>query len=261
MSENQATEKNLHAGHRERLRERFVQSGLDDFARHEVIELLLTYTIPRQDVNQTAHTLIDRFGSVAGVLDALPEELQEVEGVGPKTIVFFKLLPATYRRYVTEKCAAGEPMDTVAKVGDYLHALYTGVTVERVYLLLFDNSMRLIECRLMCEGSVNCSHVTVRCIAEAALTKRAACAVLAHNHPGGMAIPSGTDREVTDVIFNALGILNIPLLEHIIVTENTYSPILRTQKGMLRASPVTGEIDEGFYTHFYDEDGAFSRLI
>ena len=243
----------IHAGHRERLRERFARSGLDDFADHEVLELLLTYAIPRVDVNGRAHGLVERFGSVAGALDALPEELCEVEGIGPGAAQFLNMLPALFRRYAQNKCDTGEPMDTMAKIGEFLLAQYTGITVERVYLLTFDNSMRLLECYHLVDGAVNCSAVTVRQIAEFCLRKRTACAVLAHNHPMGLAIPSGSDIEVTQSVDNALETIGVPLLEHIIVTENSYAPILRQRKGLLRSSPVTGMVDKSFYEKFYEE--------
>ena len=242
-----------HAGHRNRLRERFVRSGLDDFADHEILELLLTYAIPRVDVNGHAHRLIDRFGSVANVLDALPEELAQVDGIGPAAVKFLTALPAVFRRYALNKSSPGNPLDTMAKLGEYLHALYVGVTFERVYLLLFDNGMRLIDCCHLDDGAVNCSKVTVRKVAELCLRKHAACAVLAHNHPMGLAIPSGSDLEVTRTVDQALEIIGVPLLEHIIVTENSYAPVLRHNKGILRASPVTGKMDKEFYRRFYGE--------
>lgn len=244
---------NIHAGHRERLRERFSRSGLDDFADHEVLELLLTYAIPRVDVNATAHHLIERFGSVAGAMDALSEELCEIEGIGPAAAQFLTMLPCVFRRYALNKCEPGEPMDTLAKIGEFLHAKYTGITFERVYLLLFDNSMRLIDCCHLDDGAVNSSKVTVRRVVELCMFKHASCAVLAHNHPMGLAIPSGADIEVTRSVENALEAVGMNFLEHIIVTENSYAPILRHHKGVLRASPVTGEIDKAFYERFYGE--------
>ena len=253
--ENQNNKKSIHAGHRERLRKRYALSGMDDFADHEILELLLTYVVPRVDVNARAHALVDRFGSVAGVLDALPEELCEVDGIGPESAQFLTMLPHVFRRYALNKSEPGKPMDTMAKIGDYLHAIYTGLTFERVYLLLFDNSMRLIDCCQMDDGTVNCSKVTVRKAAELCLRKHAACAVLAHNHPMGLAIPSGADIEVTRTVDNALEVIGVPLLEHIIVTENSYAPIMRHNKGLLRASPVTGMVDKSFYERFYGEGG------
>ena len=249
----QPSSKSIHAGHRERLRARYTRSGLDDFADHEVLELLLTYAIPRVDVNEPAHELINRFGSVAGVLDALPEELCEIDRVGPGAAQFLTMLPSVFRRYALDKTEPGEPMDTLAKIGEFLHAKYTGITFERVYLLLFDNSMRLIDCCHLDDGAVNCSKITMRKVAELCLTKHASCAVLAHNHPLGLAIPSGADIEVTRSVENSMETIGMTFLEHIIVTENSYAPILRHQKGVLRASPVTGMIDRQFYERFYGE--------
>lgn len=248
------SEKNIHAGHRERLRERYDRSGMDDYADHEVLELLLTYAIPRGDVNRQAHALVERFGSVAGVLDALPEEICEVEGLGPNAARFLTMMPSVFRRYALGKVTTTRTMDTLAAIGEYLMALYTGITFERVYLLLFDNSMGLIDCIHLADGSVNCSNVTVRRIAELALFKHASGVVLAHNHPRGLAIPSGSDHQVTQTVESALETLGVPLLEHIIVTENRYAPVVKQHRGLLRSSPVTGMIDKEFYSHFYGEE-------
>lgn len=253
--ENQDTPtKNPHAGHRKRLRERYARSGMEDFAPHEVLELLLTYAIPRVDVNDRAHALIDRFGSVAGVMDATEEELAEVKGIGPEAARFLKMLPEVFRHYQLSSYDGRETFDTVAKLGDYLRALYTGVTVERVYLILLDNGLRIKDCIHLCDGSVNCSSITVRTVAEHAFRRNAAAMVLAHNHPGGLAIPSGADLEVTQNVECALEAIGVPLLEHLIVTENSYAPILRHHKGLLRSSPKTGQIDKAFYERFYGED-------
>lgn len=255
MEPNDTSPSSIHAGHRERLRERFIRSGLDDFADHEILELLLTYAIPRVDVNEQAHRLVERFGSVAVALDASYEELCKVEGIGSGAARFLTMLPSVFRRYTLNKNNPGkQPMDTLAKIGEFLHAKYTGVTIERVYLLLFDNSMRLIDCCLLDDGAVNCSKITVRKAADLCIQKNASCAILAHNHPMGLAIPSGADIEVTRSVENAMEAIGMIFLEHIVVTENSYAPILRNQRGLLRASPVTGMIDQAFYRRFYGEN-------
>ena len=254
MKNQETPAKNPHAGHRKRLRERYVRSGMDDFADHEVLELLLTYAIPRVDVNEQAHALINRFGSVANVLDALPEELCEVDRIGPEAARFLTMLPCVFRRYAMDKVTPMKSMDTLAKIGEYLMALYTGVTFERVYLLLLDNSMGLIECVHMTDGSINTAEVNVRRIAELAYFKHASGVVLAHNHPRGLAIASGNDYQVTQDLESALEALGVPLLEHIIVTENRYAPIIKHHRGLLRASPVTGKVDKEFYRRFYGEE-------
>jgi DNA repair protein RadC len=111
----------------------------------------------------------------------------------------------------------------------------------------------MIDCIHLGDGAVNCSAITIRCIAEHALRKHAASAVLAHNHPKGLTIPSGADYTVTQTVESALETIGVPLLEHIIVTENSYAPIMRQHKGLLRSSPVDGKIDKEFYQRFYGE--------
>lgn len=245
--------RSIHAGHRERIRARYRRSGMDDFAPHEVMEYVLTFAMPRGDVNETAHNLINRFGSIAAVLDAPEEELLSCDGVGEVTACMLRSLPDIFRRYALDKAEVGEPFDTIGKIGDYLHALYVGLTFERVYLMLLDNGMRLIDCIPIGDGAINSTAVTIRTIAEHCLFRHAASAILAHNHPRGLAIPSGADLEVTRNVDSALEIIGVQLLEHVIVTENSYAPLLRPQKGILRSSPITGMIDESFYRNFYGE--------
>lgn len=257
MSQNEiVTDENIpkgnpHTGHRERLRKRLADEGIDGFAEHEVLELALMQIIKRSDVNPVGHRLLERFGSLSAVMDADIEELCEVSQIGDQTAFFLHLLPQLFRRYALDKCNVGDTYDNVGKISDYLHALYTGINHERVYILLFDNSMRLIDTCKISDGSVNCAAITVRKIVELALSKRAAGVVLAHNHPRGLPIASGNDLEVTRNIDCALATLSIPLIEHIIVTENSYATIVRSQKGMLRASPAKGTVDEEFYKSFY----------
>ena len=246
-------EKSVHAGHRERIRARYRASGMDDFAPHEVLEFVLTFAKPRGDVNETAHRLIERFGSVAAVLDAPEGELIACDGVGEITACMLNALPDIFRIYAMDKAEVGDPFDTIGKIGDYLHALYVGVTVEQVYLMLLDNGMRLIDCIPIGKGAINSTAITIRTVAEHCLFGHAASAVLAHNHPRGLPIPSGADLEITRNVDSALEIIGVQLLEHVIVTENSYAPLLRPQKGILRSSPVTGRIDEAFYRHFYSD--------
>lgn len=241
----------IHGGHRQRLRARFLKGGPDDFAPHELLELVLCYAIPRGDVNPLAHRLIQRFGSLSGVLEAGESELRSVDGVGDSTACLLRLLPAVMRAYAVEKNRPAPVFDTVGKLVAYLRPLYVGLTTERVYLILLDNGMRMIDCISLGDGAVNCSAVTVRRIAELCLTNHAACAVLAHNHPKGMAIPSGADLEVTNRVDSALETVGVPLLEHLIITEYSDAAILRGRKGTLRASPITGELDQTFYETFY----------
>mgnify|MGYP003312236135 CR=1 FL=1 len=125
---------------------------------------------------------------------------------------------------------------------------------EVIYLLCLDAKCKVLCCQQVGEGSVNSAGVSVRRVVEQALAANATTVVLAHNHPRGLAIPSGADLEVTQTVECALETIGVPLLEHLIVTENSYAPILRHHKGLLRSSPKTGQIDKAFYQRFYGEE-------
>ena len=220
----------LHAGHRDRMRERFLQSGGVGFADHELLEMLLFYAIPRRDTNGLAHMLIEEFGSLSGVLEADTDLLCRVEGISMRTAVFLKTVGETACRYTADKFDPQERKtvyDTTEKVVTFLASRYLGVPVERVYLLLFDSAMHMIDCYHVCDGSIVGAGASVRRMAEHAYKKGAATVILAHNHPGGVAFPSQDDMRITRRLYQALEILEIPLLEHYIFAEKTYAPILR----------------------------------
>ncbi len=251
-------EPSVHAGHRQRLRERLLHGSPDDLAAHELLELLLGYAIPRGDVNPLAHRLIARFGSLSGVMEASAEELMSVSGVGEYAACLVRLLPAVSRRCAIDRAETPCVYDTLGKLTEFLRPRFSGLTTERVYLVLLDNGMHMIDCRVISEGSVNSSAVTVRRIAELCLYMHAACAVLAHNHPKGIAVPSGADLDVTRQIESALEIIGVPLLEHLIITDYSDAPILRPRRGLARLSPVSGKVDAAFYRSFYgvtEEEG------
>ena len=124
----------VHAGHRQRLRERFLRGGPDDLAAHELLELLLGYAMPRVDVNPLAHRLIERFGSLSGVTEASVEELMSVSGVGEYTACLIRLLPAVVRRCAIDRVESPRVYDTVGKLVEFLRPRFTGLTTERVYL-------------------------------------------------------------------------------------------------------------------------------
>ncbi len=252
--ENVEGKKNLHAGHRERMRNRFLTSGFDDFAPHEILEFILFYTNPRCNTNNIAHTLIETFGSLHGVLDASYEELVAVDKVGPIGATFLTCLPALFRRYCKDKEETREPFNTLGKLKSYCRSLYIGATVENFYLLLFDNSMRLLDCSLLAYGTVNSVPVKTRTIAEKVLEKHASCVVISHNHPGGTADPSPEDLAMTNMIENALKILQIPLLEHILVAENQCTPLIYETYGLARNHTSGDVVTDGFLRSFYGLD-------
>ena len=194
-------------------------------ADHELLELLLYYGIPRKDTNDIAHRLIEAFGSFSAVLEADADLLGRVEGVGAGTAAFLNVVGECAARYAKEKITTNkvrDVYDTPEKVVTYLASRYVGVDVERVYLLLFDNAMHMIDCFHVCDGSITNAYMSVRRIAERAYRKGATAAVLAHNHPGGMAAPSFDDLRITRRLAEAMRLLEIPLLEHYIIAGHYY---------------------------------------
>lgn len=225
----------LHAGHRERMRRKFsADRDGEHFPDHELLELLLYYSIPRRDTNETAHRLMEEFGSLEKVLDAERERLVSVDGVKENSATLIALVRELARRYAASKMEEDRSLpvfDTPEKIAAFLRPRYVGVTVERAYLLLFDNAMHLLDCRHLGDGEVSSVLVSVRQIAEYAFHKHAAQVVLAHNHPGGIAVPSGDDLALTRRVSQALQILDIPLLEHFIFSDYGYCMVLNPENG------------------------------
>ena len=216
----------MHKDHRKHTKDRFLSEGLDSFEPHNVLELLLFYSIPQKDTNETAHMLINRFGSLSAVFDAPYDDLLTVPGISEHSATLIKLIPAISRRYAMEKNSKVTKLSSIEDIGKYLVARYLGVTEETVLLLLLDNKFGLIDCVKVHEGSVNSSAITMRKLIETALFKRASMAVLAHNHPSGVALPSSDDLFTTQQVKRAFDLVEIGMLAHIIVAGDTFTNIL-----------------------------------
>ena len=216
----------MHKDHRKHTKDRFLSEGLDSFEPHHVLELLLFYSIPQKDTNETAHMLINRFGSLSAVFDAPYDDLLTVPGISEHSATLIKLIPAISRRYAMEKNSKVTKLSSIEDIGKYLVARYLGVTEETVLLLLLDNKFGLIDCVKVHEGSVNSSAITMRKLIETALFKRASMVVLAHNHPSGVALPSSDDLFTTQQVKRAFDLVEIGMLAHIIVAGDTFTNIL-----------------------------------
>ena len=213
----------VHVGHRERLRARFIKSGLESFEEHTALELLLFYARPRCDTNEIAHALIEHFGTFAAVLDAPQEALMKVPGVGENTAFLLKLVAPMGSYYLNSRSAAGEVLNSTKKAGAYFLPKFMGKTTEEVHLAALDNRRKLIRCtKLSNEGIVNAVHVTLRRIVTEAVNANATNIILAHNHPGGIALPSGGDKQFTQQARQALQFINVHLADHIIVADDDY---------------------------------------
>lgn len=171
------------------MKERFARHGLDSFAEHEVLELLLYYAIPRRDTNELAHTLLDRFGSLERVLLAPREELMKVPGVGEGAALLLTLVPAV-SQYTHRHAPQETILNSVDASGRYFMRLLRHERRELLYQACLDGKGKLLSCRCLSEGGVNMAAVTLRQIVEHALLSGASSVLLAHNHPSGIALPS-----------------------------------------------------------------------
>lgn len=212
----------VHDGHRERLRQRFQTEGLDSFNEIQMLELLLFYAIPRKDTNEIAHALLDTFKSVDKVLDATVEELMTVPGVGEGAAAYLSLISQSYRYYLHSKAQNIKAIRTLEECGEYLINFFHNRRNERVYLLCLDAKCGVLGCKLVCEGGVNSASVPVRKVVEIAIASNATSVFLAHNHPSGVAVPSDEDVQTTLRIAEALKMVGIQLIDHIVVADDDY---------------------------------------
>ena len=210
----------VHTGHRGRVKQEFLARGIEGWPDHKVLELLLFYANPRGDVNPLAHTLMDRFGSLDRVLDALPGELMQVSGLGEHSRTLLKLVPASLGRYLSQRANPGQTIHTTEVAGAVLSGHFAGARNEKVYLLCLDAKRKLIGVCFISEGNVHNSDVTIRRVAEECLALKASYCYLAHNHVSNVALPSEEDINSTDVVRSALEPLQVQLVDHLIFSDD-----------------------------------------
>lgn len=219
----------LHEGHRQRLKGRFLDQGLDHFTPVQALELLLFYCIPRQDTNELAHRLIDHFGSFSQVLEAEVEDLVKVNGIGENTATFLKLIPAAGRFYNVDRVKQiDRPLTTIEECGTYLLPYFHGRCNETVVLLCLDAKCKVLCCKVVGEGSLNSAAVPLRRVVELALAAKATSVVLAHNHPSGIALPSAEDVATTKRIALALSAVDVLLSDHLVVADDDYTSMVQS---------------------------------
>lgn len=212
----------IHDGHRDRMRERFFQHGLENYNEVEALEMLLYYAIPRKDTNPLAHELIDRFGSLYYVMDASEEELCEVPGVSEHTAALLKLVPQLVRLSEVNKAAQITTIANTRDAVDFLIPRFKHEQDEILILLCLDNQKRITHVEKLSHGVVNSVSFDTRRLVETALKRKAVSVILAHNHPNGTAKPSREDDSTTSLVYRALNTVNIALYDHIIIAGEDY---------------------------------------
>ena len=216
-------EPGVHDGHRDRMRNRFRENGLDSFAAHEALELLLYYCIPRRDTNEIAHRLLARFdNSISKVFEASIEELMEIEYISFNAAVLIKMIPALARMYVADKVAPREKIESADDAKAYFRAKFFAREFESFMMLYLDNGNKIINCEVIAEGTVNASRVDIGKVVSSAVSKHASSCIAAHNHPRGTPFPSSDDVYSTKKIISSLKDVGVDLVDHVIVGSEEY---------------------------------------
>lgn len=209
-------------GHRQRIKEKYEKSGIDGWLDYEVLELALSYAIPRKDTKPIAKELISRFKTINGVLDSDIKELRTINGISNHIALFLNLLKDIAILYLEKGLHNKDLLSSPQVVYDYLKASLKGAVDEEFKTLFLDSRNQLIAVETLKTGTVNRSVVYPRKIVERALYNHAAGVVIAHNHPAGTLQPSQEDITITNAIKTALETIDIVLLDHIIIGGNGY---------------------------------------
>jgi DNA repair protein RadC len=209
-------------GHRRRLNEKFLKSGLETLHEYEALELLLTYVIRRQDVKRRAKELLEKFASIKGVLDAETDDLKQIEGIGDRSAVLFRLVKETAALYLKQKAKEKKQVTCTTELLDFCRAVMGGKKDEEFCVIYLDVQNQIIEFETVQKGVVNQAVVYPRQVLESALKKKASAIILAHNHPSGHVRPSDADIRLTKTIQETAKVLDILVHDHIIIGENRF---------------------------------------
>ncbi len=209
-------------GHRRRLRERFLTSGLNGLQDYEVVELLLSLGTPRKDCKQAAKDAIRKFGGLRGVLEAAPEELAEIEGIGPHNAFGIRLMREVAKAFLAARLEDRPFVASSAEVFDYLSVAMRGLRNEVFKVLHLDAANHVIAVEDLPAGTVNASAVSVRSVVESALRRHSVSLVVAHNHPSGTVNPSLADKALTRELVQAARLVNVRVLDHLVVGDNRF---------------------------------------
>ena len=210
-------------GHRDRLKQRFADTGADGLQDYELLELMLFEALPRRDTKPIAKALLARFGTFSAVLAAPPAQLEEVEGVGARTVHHMKLTLAAAQRFARDGIKDGALLDSWAAVIDYCRAAMAYEPVERLRILFLNKKNRLIADEVQQSGTVDHTPVYPREVVKRALELSATALILVHNHPSGDPTPSSADIQMTKTLVEVAKPLGIQVHDHIIVGKGGHA--------------------------------------
>ena len=227
-----ADKKNVHDGHRERVRKEILANGFSESTPpHKILEMLLYYAIPRKDTNEIAHTLLESFGSVSGVFEAPAEELMKIKGVSENTASLLKLMIPVIRAYSGDKKSNPSLKNGLHfnSVYEFLENRYIGYKNEIFAITSFNHKGVFTGFDILAEGDNSEVKISIRQIIEAVIRRNASYAIISHNHPQGIAMPSSSDIEMTEKINTALKSIKVDLFDHMILTDDDYVSLRQSQ--------------------------------
>lgn len=244
-----------HSGHRIRLKKRFIrEGGFENFEDHNILEMLLFYTIPRKDTNELAHRILDRFGSLHALFDASYEELVKTPGISENTACLIKAILPAARAYNYSKYQQVTILNNMDKVSDYLLGKYAGFSEEVLGLVSMDNCFRALSFDILARGTIDSVILDVRKVIETLIVNQATIAIIVHNHPSGHALPSKEDIYQTRRIISACNSINVSVLDHDLIaggecislhSSGMYTGLFDTPSNLPK------EIRDIYYANFY----------
>jgi len=223
-------EKNIHKGHRQKVKNRYIETGFDGMADHNILELLLFFGIPYKDTNPIAHDLIETFGSFSGVLKADIADLKSVKGMTENAACLINMILPLYSRYSDDVISERPTLTETAEIVSFMRPKFLDTTNERAYALCFDHNHFLIALKKLSDGDVNSTLFDMRKLASAVLETKASGVILVHNHPNGIPLPSNADVEQTKRAFELLESLKVRLLDHVIISQEGHCSMISVLK-------------------------------
>ena len=213
---------NPHKEHRRRMKAQYLLKGAEAFQEHQLVEMLLFFGIPQGDTNPLAHALLERFGSIQGILQATTTQLLNVKGVGEHTAVLLNLCGVLVRKCGEELRPIGCQLTSADEYGHFLLPRFWGETDEVVYLVSLNNRNEVLNCTLITRGSINATEVNMRLVLQQALIDNATKIIIAHNHPSGIAVPSKEDVLTTTRLATMVEGAGIRIVDHVIIADGDF---------------------------------------
>lgn len=212
----------VHKNHRSRMRKKFRENGFDGFAEHEILEMLLYYSVPRMNTNPLAHRILGKYKTIANVFDASPDELMREVGVSEVTATLLSMVPKLAKVYETSKWERVDCLEDTDALGEYVVPMFKDKLNEELAMICLDANRCVHWSGIIIKGTIDRTEAYPRIIVDEALKHKATRIVLAHNHPSGTLAPSVSDRESTEILAKLLKGIGIELLDHIIVSGTRY---------------------------------------